>query len=318
MPASNVITRQRSLKSFRVGLRYEKDYLAMKIHLIDGTYELFRSHFGQPPRNTPEGRPIGAVRGLIQTLLSMLNRSEVTHVAVAFDTEIKSFRNELYPQYKDGSDTPDELKEQFPVAEQAVEALGIVKWSAINFEADDILASAAVSFLADEEVEQIIICSPDKDLSQVVKGNEIVCFDSRKGMYLDASGVVDKFGVPPKSIPDYLGLAGDSADGIPGVPRWGIKASSTLLYRYKHIENIPTRHELWDIKVRGAAGLSKSLENHRKEAKLYKMLASLRLDVLIAENASDLQWRGAIKSTFPRLCENLGIDRLATQPYMWR
>lgn len=290
----------------------------MKIHLIDGTYELFRSHFGQPPRNTPQGSPIAAVRGLILTLLSMLNKPEVTHVAVAFDTDIKSFRNELFAQYKDGSDTPVELKEQFPVAEQAVAALGIVKWSAINFEADDVLASAAVSFVANEEVEQIVICSPDKDLAQMIRGNEIVCFDSRKRMYLDASGVIEKFGVPPESIPDYLGLAGDSADGIPGVPRWGIKASSILLSRYRHIENIPTRHELWDIKVRGAAGLSKSLENHRKEANLYKTLATLRLDVPIEETTSDLQWKGAIKSTFPRLCENLGISRLSAQPYMWR
>ena len=289
----------------------------MKVYLVDGTYELFRSHFGQPPRIAPDGMPVSAVRGLIQSLLSMLRKPDVSHIAVAFDSEVKSFRNELFVDYKDGSDTPDDLYAQFALAERAVGALGITYWPMMEFEADDALGTAAVTYIEDERVDQVLICSPDKDLTQVVKSNRIVCLDRRKNLVIDENGVKRKFGVSPRSIPDYLGLMGDSSDGIPGIPKWGARASSTLLARYEFIECIPKNYGLWDVSVRGASGLSLSLEKHRSDASLYKRLATLRMDAPISRIVDELEWRGADPSLFPKLCDELGISNLGRAPNRW-
>ena len=289
----------------------------VQVHLVDGTYELFRSHYGQPPRIAPDGMHVSAVRGLIQTLLSMLKTDQTTHIAVAFDSEVESFRNEIFPEYKDGSSTPEELKMQFLLAERTVSALGIVCWPMREFEADDALGAAAAKYSKDPLVERVVICSPDKDLPQVVRGKKIVCLDRRRNQIFDEDGVKNKFGVSPESIPDYLGLMGDTSDGIPGIPKWGAKSSSTLLARYHSIDQIPSDYRLWDVTVRSAAALSLSLEGHRKEAALYKDLATLRLDVPILETVSDLEWKGAHPGMFPQLCKEIGMENLSQQPHRW-
>ncbi len=289
----------------------------MKVHLVDGTYELFRSHFGQPERLAPDGMHVSAVRGLIITLISLLNQADVTHLAVAFDSSIKSFRNELLPTYKDGSDTPPELEMQFSLAERAVDALGIISWPMYKFEADDALASAALLYSKQDDVEQVIICSPDKDLCQVVDGNTIVCLDRKNDVILNEGGVLDKFGVPPASIPDYLGLVGDTADNIPGIPKWGAKSSAVLLYRYGHIEKIPITYKLWDVSVRGAESLSASLENSRSDAYLYRKIATVHKKVQVNKAVSELEWQGASKTLFPPLCRELGLGNLSNRPHRW-
>jgi len=289
----------------------------VKIHLVDGTYELFRAHFGQPPRVAPDGMQVSAVRGLIQTLLSLVKDEAVTHLAVAFDSEIVSFRNKLYENYKDGSDTPEELKLQFPLAERAVHSLGICVWPSYDYEADDILGSAAVLYNSKPEVDQVIICSPDKDLAQVVLENQIVCWDRKNNLIMDEDKVISKFGVAPDSIPDYLALVGDSADGIPGIPKWGQKSASTLLFRYKIIDNIPQDSLLWDVQVRGSSGLSMSLESNRSKAMLYKDLATLKLDINISEDLEDLRWKGAHENLYNPLCVELGLESLSRSVGRW-
>ena len=283
----------------------------MKLHLVDGTYELFRAHFAMPPLSSPDGRPVAAVRGLVQTLLLLLRQPDVTHLACAFDHVIESFRNDLFAGYKDGSGIPDELASQFFLAEEAVRALGITVWPMIEFEADDALATAAVRWQADSEVEQVVICSPDKDLCQLVSGDRVVCLDRRREIVLDEAAVVEKFGVRPGSIPDYLALVGDSADGIPGIPRWGAGGTATVLARYEHIENIPAESEEWDVKVRGAKALAQNLNEMRSEALLYKKLATLRTDVPINENLEDLRWLGIPTPDFRDFCAAQGFTRLA-------
>ena len=198
----------------------------MKVHLIDGTYELFRSYFAMPSMASSDGEEVGAVRGLCQSILELLRSHDVTHVACAFDHEITSFRNDIFPGYKTGEGTPEDLLQQFDLAEKAISALGVVVWPMIEFEADDAIATAVSRWSQTDEVEQIIICSPDKDLAQMVQGQKVVCLDRRRGILLDQDGVQEKFGVQPRSIPDYLGLVGDSADGIPGIPRWGAKSTA--------------------------------------------------------------------------------------------
>lgn len=289
----------------------------MKIHLVDGTYELFRAYFTPPKSTGPAGQPTGAVRGLIQTLLAMLRQDDVTHIACAFDSVITSFRNELFDGYKTGEDTPEDLKLQFELAERAVSALGIVVWPMDEFEADDAIATAALRWMDDPEVEQVVICSPDKDLAQVVSGNRVVSLDRRREVALDEEGVAAKFGVPPRSIPDYLALVGDSADGIPGVPRWGAKSTAQVLQTFEHIEKIPDEAGKWGVKVRGANALAQNLAEHREVAILYKELATLRSDVPIAEALNDLKWKGARKSEYQKLCVECGFDRLMDSPSMW-
>ena len=253
----------------------------MKVHLVDGTYELFRAYFGAPSASAPDGREVGAVRGLVQTMLALLRQSDVTHVGVAFDSVIESFRNDMFSGYKSGAGVPAELLGQFGLAEIAMSSLGVVVWPMVEFEADDALASAARSFASAPNVEQVVVCSPDKDLAQVVEGDRIVCLDRRRDAVLNEPGVLAKFGVGPSSIPDYLALVGDSADGIPGIPKWGSKTSATVLRRYGHLEQIPEDGSDWDVNVRGAEGAAASLALRREDAVFYRELATLRLDVPI-------------------------------------
>ena len=289
----------------------------MKLHLVDGTYELFRAHFAMPKFAAPDGRPVAAVRGLIQTLLVLLRQDDVTHVAVAFDHVIPSFRNDLFDGYKTGEDAPPELLAQFALAERAASALGLVVWPMVEFEADDAIASAAVKWADAPGVEQVVMCSPDKDLAQVVRGDWVVGLDRRRNLTLDEDGVREKFGVSPASIPDYLALVGDAADGIPGVPRWGAKSASVMLSRYGTIERIPPDPAQWDVKVRGAAGMARTLAERREDAMLYKRLATLRLDVPISETPDDLRWQGARRAEYAGLCDELGFAGLAAQPHRW-
>ncbi|MEZ5174874.1 MAG: 5'-3' exonuclease H3TH domain-containing protein [Acidimicrobiia bacterium] len=286
------------------------------LHLIDGTYELFRAHFGAPPRQTPEGWEIGATHGLVQSMLTLLDSGEVTHVGAAFDTVIESFRNDLYHGYKTGEGTPPELHAQFPVAERAVEAIGVTVWSMIEQEADDGLAAAAAKFV--DEVDRVIIMSPDKDMAQLFGNPKIVGYDRRNQTFIDADAVRTKFGVAPESIPDYLGLVGDSADGFPGLPGWGAKSAGTLLGRYRHIENIPPSVDDWDVSVRGAARLAAALHDHMDDALLFRKVATLRTDADIPESLDDLRWRGVRRDAFLAMCDELGWETIRTRPTRWQ
>ena len=288
----------------------------MEVYLVDGTYELFRAYFALPKLESPDGQPVGAVRGLVQSLLSLLRDNQVTHIGCAFDSVIRSFRNDMFSGYKTGEGTPEDLLAQFPVAERAVAALGIRVWPMVEFEADDAIATAVSGLRGDAAVERIIICSPDKDLSQLVEGGRIVCLDRRRGEVIDEGGVTAKFGVPPASIPDLLALTGDSADGIPGLPRWGAKSSAAVLARYGHLENIPT-DGAWEVQVRGMANLRGILSEGFDNALLYRELATLRRDVPISAGLPELRWDGVRRLEFEGLCEELGFGRLAGAPHRW-
>ncbi len=289
----------------------------MKIHLVDGTYELFRNYFGAPKRKSPDGREVGATVGLLRSLISLLNNGGATHIACAFDHVIKSFRNKLYSGYKTEEGVDRELLAQFPMAEKAVEALGIVVWPMVEFEADDALATAASRFKDVNGVGQVVICSPDKDLAQSVRGKKVVCWDRRREIVLDEKGVVEKFGVRPESIPDWLALVGDSADGYPGIQGWGEKSTSAVLARFRHLERIPTNFQKWGVPVGRAQYLSENLEGHRDEALLFRTLATLREDVPLREKLTDLRWRGAKRSLKP-LCTRLGVNSLPERVSAWR
>jgi len=290
----------------------------MHIHLIDGTYELFRSYFGAPEALGPNGVEVGATRGILRSLLALLREDGVTHVACAFDHVIESFRNDLFAGYKTGEGVPPELMAQFPLAERAAHALGMVVWPMIEFEADDALATAAARFSAESDVKQVLICTPDKDMAQCVRGAQIVCFDRMRRRVLDEAAIVEKFGVSPASIPDWLALVGDDADGIPGVPRWGAKSAASVLAHYKHLEAIPDQAARWTVAVRGAAALAQSLGEHREEAILYRQLATLRTDVPLAEGIDDLRWRGARRSELTALCREIGDEKFVERVQRWR
>lgn len=290
----------------------------MKVHLIDGTYELFRAWFGSPSARDATGREVGATRGLLASLHAFLRDEQVTHVACAFDHVVESFRNELFAGYKTGEGIEPELRAQFELAERAAAALGIVVWPMVEFEADDALASGAARFADDPRVEQIVICSPDKDLAQCVSGDRVVCFDRARRRLLDADGVRERFGVPPSAIADYLALVGDDADGIPGVPRWGARSAAALLARYGGIEAIPRDPGVWDVSVRGAAALGRELAAHADDARLYKTLATLRRDVPLRERLDDLEWQGARRSELLALCEEIGERSLPARVVRWR
>jgi 5'-3' exonuclease len=278
------------------------------VHLVDGTYELFRSFFGAPEAKAPDGREVGAVRGLLASLGGLLRDRDTTHMAVAFDTVIKSFRNDLFDGYKTGEGMEPVLWQQFPLAERAVAALGVVVWPMIEFEADDGLASGAARWAGDERVDRIYICTPDKDLSQMVDGKRIVQLDRKQRKLYDEDGVYEKFGVAPKSIPDYLALVGDDQDGIPGVPKWGAKSTATMLFHYGHLEDIPADCEDWQVKIRGAKSLAQSLAERRDDAMLYRTLATLRTDVPIKESLEDLHWTGPSEDLVT-LCKEIGFER---------
>lgn len=291
----------------------------MKIHLIDGTYELFRNHFGAPPKKAPDGREVGATLGLLRSMLMLLTSPGVTHVGVAFDHVIESFRNQLYAGYKTGEGVDPNLLAQFPLAEEAVSALGVVVWPMVEFEADDALGTAARRFSKTKSVEQILICSPDKDLAQLVEGNKIVCWDRRRDIIIDEAGVVEKFGVSPQSIPDWLALVGDSADGYPGIPGWGAKSAAVVLSYYKHMQSIPDDPLKWkvpSISAGRAASLAESLSQRREEALLYKELATVREDVPLTEKLNDLKWQGAYER-LKDLCHELGDEKIPARISNW-
>jgi len=289
----------------------------MKVHLVDGTYELFRSYFALPPIQAPDGRPVGAVRGIVQSLLYLLREDQVTHVGCAFDHVVKSFRNDMFDGYKTGNGTPEDLLAQFELAERAVESLGILAWPMVEYEADDAIATATAYCTGLSEVEQVVICSPDKDLAQMVQGDSVVCYDRRRETVMGETGVIEKFGVSPDSIPDLLALTGDAADGIPGIPKWGAKTSAQLLAQYGHIEDIPHDAADWEVKVRGAAAAAESLNANASEARLYKDLTTLRTDVPIAASLAALEWKGVDREKYQALCDDLGFGRLASLPHKW-
>ena len=282
----------------------------MKVHLVDGTYELFRAWFGAPEARGPDGREVGATRGFLRSMAAMLAEPGVSHVGCAFDHTVESFRNDLFDGYKTGEGLEPELFAQFPLAERASAALGMVTWPMVEFEADDALATAAARFAAEPSVSQVVIASPDKDLCQCVEGTRVVTLDRRRDIMLDATGVLDKFGVPPSSIPDYLALVGDTADGIPGIPRWGAKSAAAVLSTFLRIDDVPSDAGTWGIKVRGAARLAENLEAMREEAALYKTLATLRTDVPIEETIDDMRWDGPDLPALRRLCEEIGETRV--------
>ena len=287
----------------------------VNLHLLDGTYELFRNYYGAPKRPVAGGVEVGAVAGLVAGTLSLLQNG-VTHLGAAFDTVIRSFRNDLFPGYKTEAGVPADLLAQFPIAEEGLEALGVVVWRMTTYEADDALATAAKRFSA--EVGQVVLMSPDKDLAQCVVGRRVVCYDRRKGAFLDEDGVREKFGVAPGSIPDYLALVGDSADGLPGVRGWGAKTAAAILAEYPHLEDIPLEARLWKPAVRGPERLAEALRGSLSEALVYRFLATVRRDVPLEESLADLEWRGAPRQRFVEFCEKWGFGGLRDRPKRWR
>ncbi len=282
----------------------------MKVHLVDGTFELFRAYFGAPEAKAPDGREVGATRGLLRSMLYLLREPDVTHVACAFDTVIESFRNDLFDGYKRGDGIEEALVSQFPLAEEGCRALGLSVWGMVEFEADDALAAGAARYGAELEVEQVVLCTPDKDLCQCVDGDRVVCLDRVRRTRRDEKGVWDKFGVGPASIPDYLALVGDTADGIPGIAGWGAKSTATVLAHYQHLEKIPDDVADWVVAPRGARRLAENLAAGRDDVALYKRLAILRADVPLAESLDDLRWKGADREALTRFCESIGDERL--------
>jgi 5'-3' exonuclease len=275
----------------------------MDVHLIDGTYELFRHFFAVPAAKDINGREIGAVRGVLTSVVSMLERG-ATHIGVATDHVVESFRNDLYPGYKTSEGVAPELLSQFPVLEEALEAMGVVVWPMVQYEADDALASAAAKAAEDDRVRQVLICTPDKDLSQCVIGTRVVQLDRRRDVLRDEAGVIAKFGLKPQSIPDYLAVVGDSADGFPGLPGWGVKAAAQTLSQYPHLEDIPKDWQAWHPSIKKARVLSGSLFNLWNDALLFRTLATLRLDVPVFETVDDLRWTGP-RSKFEEYCQQM-------------
>jgi 5'-3' exonuclease len=275
----------------------------MDVHLVDGTYELFRHFFALPSAKDVNGQEVGALRGVLASVLSMIERG-ATHIGVATDHVVESFRNDLYPGYKTAEGVPPELLSQFPILEQALESMGVLVWPMVEFEADDALASAAVEAAQDERVRQVIICTPDKDLGQCVVGTRVVQLDRRQNIARDEAGVIAKFGVKPQSIPDYLAVVGDSADGFPGVAGWGSKAAAMVFSQYSHLEEIPKDWRQWHASIRKARSLSESLFRAWNDALLFRTLATLRLDVPVFENVDELRWRRP-HSDFEECCRRM-------------
>src|SRR5258706_4685535 len=280
----------------------------MDVHLIDGTYELFRHFFAVPPAQDVSGQEIGAVRGVLHSVLSMIERG-ATHVGVATDHVVESFRNDLYPGYKTSEGVPPELLSQFPILEVALEAMGVVVWPMVYFEADDALASAAAKAALDDSVRQVLICTPDKDLGQCVVGTRVVQLDRRQNILRDEAGVVAKFGVKLQSIPDYLAVVGDSADGFPGVPGWGAKAAAATLSQYRHLESVPKDWRAWDPSIKRARVLSESLFTAWNDALLFRTLATLRLDVPVFDSVEDLRWKGP-RENFEECCRVMKLPNV--------
>ncbi len=267
----------------------------LEIYLVDGTYELFRHYYAMPSARDADGREVGAVRGVLASVLGMINGG-ATHVAVATDHVIESFRNDLWPDYKTGDGIEPDLFAQFHLLEDVLAAAGVVVWPMVEFEADDALAAAAVAAARDPRVERVIICTPDKDLAQCVRGTRIVQLDRRTRVVRDEAGVIQKFGVSPTSIPDYLALVGDSADGYPGLPGWGAKSSAAVLAKFVHLESIPADWRDWHVKAANAGALAHTLSRERDRALLFRRLATLRTDIPLFENVDQLRWNGPMQA----------------------
>jgi 5'-3' exonuclease len=295
----------------------------VQIHLVDATYELFRAHFA--PRPDVRGRDgviLSGVSGLCDQLLYLLRDEGATHVGCATDRVIESFRNDLYPGYKSSAGMPPELLSQFPIAEAAIEALGLVLWPMVEYEADDAIAAAAGRFAADPTVERILVCTPDKDMAQLVDDSRVVLWDRRRGLTYDDSGVRAKWGVPPASIPDWLALVGDSSDGFPGLPGWGAKSAAAVLAVYGSLEGIPPKASHWEVpSLRGGPVLAATLRDHWDEALLYRSLARLRTaddGVEIPQaTAAELEWRGVPRDRWEAFCDEWGLARLRSRPHRW-
>jgi len=288
----------------------------VRLHLLDATYELFRSHYGR--RDTvlaPDGHDIRATLGILESTLALLREPGVTHLAASFDTVIESFRNEMFLGYKSSAGMDEELLRQFPLAEDALEAIGVVVWRNIEFEADDALAAAAVRWV--DDVEQVVIASPDKDMAQIVVGDRIVTYNRREQRIVDEDGVVERFGIHPESIPDYLALVGDTADGVPGLPGWGAKSASTVLARFPRLELIPPDPADWGVQVRGAEKLAAVLAQNQEAVYLFRELTTLRLDVPFEEELADLEWKGVPEERFHRFCASVGFDADAINVHRW-
>jgi 5'-3' exonuclease len=264
----------------------------LDIHLVDGTYELFRHYYALPSAKDSEGREVAAVRGVLASVLGMMKDGGATHVAVATDHVIESFRNDLWPGYKTGEGIEPDLWAQFPLLEEVLSAAGIVVWPMVELEADDALAAAAAAAGRDDRVERVIICTPDKDLAQCVRGTRIVQLNRRTRMIVDEPGVTKKFGVGPASIPDYLALVGDSADGYPGLRGWGAKSSAAVLAKFMHLESIPADWREWKVNVTGAGALADVLSREREQAMLFRTLATLRTDIALFDDVDELRWKG--------------------------
>ncbi len=283
----------------------------MRVHLVDGTYELFRHFYGVPSHRNTAGEEVAATRGVVASMLALLDDG-ATHVGVATDHVIESFRNDLWPGYKDGSGIDADLKAQFPLLEEALGALGVAVWAMVEDEADDALASAGAVAAADERVEEALVCTPDKDLAQCV-GGKVVQFDRRRRLRYDADGVRAKFGVAPESIPDYLALVGDSADGFPGLAGWGAKSAAAVLAHYRHLEAIPAAAGQWEVTVRNSPALAATLAAQRPQALLFKTLATLRTDCEVG-TVDDWCWRGPTPD-FVDICRRLDYPNRLVPPH---
>ena len=288
----------------------------MRVHLLDGTYELFRSHYGR--RDTvigPDGADLKATLGIVESTLALLREPGVTHLGASFDTVIESFRNVMFPAYKSSAGMDPDLLAQFPIAEIALEAIGVVVWRNIEFEADDAIATAAIRWV--EDVEQVVIATPDKDLNQLVIGERIVTYNRREQKILDEAAVVEKFGIHPESIPDYLALVGDTADGVPGLPGWGAKSAATVLSRYPRLELIPESAADWEVTVRSGDKLAAVLRENQEAVHLFRELTTLRLDVPIEESLADLEWMGVPRAQFEAFCQSVGFDPDSIRVHRW-
>lgn len=292
----------------------------MQIHLVDATYELFRAHYApRPPVVGRDGIVLSGVAGLCDQLLYLLREEGATHIGCATDRVIESFRNDLFPGYKSSAGMDPALLAQFPIAEEAIEALGLVLWPMVEFEADDAIGTAAARFAADPAVERILICTPDKDMAQCVVGDRVVLRDRRRQITYDAAGVREKWGVEPASIPDWLALVGDSSDGYPGLPGWGAKSAAAVLQVYGSIDAIPARASAWQVPgLSGAVRLAAVLEEQREAALLYRTLARLRLDAPLPQaTVADLEWQGAPRAAWESFCDRWGLARLRARPHRW-
>jgi 5'-3' exonuclease len=283
---------------------------SLDVHLIDGTYELFRHFYALPSARDSEGREIGAVRGVVTSVLGMINAG-ASHIAVATDHVIESFRNDLWPGYKTGAGIEPDLFAQFPLLEHVLSAAGVVVWPMVEFEADDALAAAAARAAEDPRVARVVICTPDKDLAQCVRGTRVVQLNRRTRVTLDEAGVAAKFGVLPRSIPDYLALVGDSADGYPGLDGWGAKSSAAVLSKFGHIEDIPANPSEWRVNAANAGALARTLERDRERALLFRTLARLRTDIGLFEDVEELRWQGPTPA-FAALAAQM--DAAVTEP----